>query len=425
MCFRVTTWRGIRVNRRTPALFVVATAAALCAASSACAGHFFNVIRVCTRHEVENLNNRLAGQILDFTGNHRVDRRVYCPSLGQKRDVYVYLPPGYDGVTLFPLMIWMHGLGQDEKSFLDLAPVFDAAIRCGLLPPIVIVAPDGSIRGRPALVTAGSFYMNSKAGRFEDYIVHDIFNFAKHTFCVRAEREAHVLAGASMGGFAAYNLGFKHRDKFGVLVGILPPLDIRYADCHGNYMADYDPACHSYRDQLRPHRTIGRFYGVIFIHEHRVTDPIVGRRNPNGMAFLATQNPVELLDALDIRPGEFEMFIGYSKKDEFNIDAQVEHFIDVAARRGIRPAVVVLPDGRHDTASGQRCLPALGPWLCEKLNPYLPLGFAPPGGFGPCVIPQSARPRLGLFNRNPAPPVWVQTDDFPSPKPITEYKTPP
>jgi S-formylglutathione hydrolase FrmB len=225
-----------------------------------------------------------------------------------------------------------------------------------------------------------------------------------------------------MGGFAAYNVGLKHRDRFGVLVGILPALDIRYADCHDNYMADYDPNCHVYRETMRPHRVVGRFYGVIAVHEHRFTDPTVGRRNPAGMAIFARNNPVELLAALDIRPGEFEMFIGYSKQDEFNLDAQAEHFVDEAARRGIRPAVVCLPDGKHDSESGVRFLPVFGPWLMRKLAPYVSHAGVPRAT---CSDLLTTRPRLGLFRKPKADPVWVQTDEPWSPAPAAGSTTPP
>jgi hypothetical protein len=279
---------------------------------------------------------------------------------------------------------------------------------------MVIVAPDGTLNGRASLIMTGSGYMNARRGRFADYIVCDVYDFATRNFCIRPERGAHILAGASMGGLGAYNLGFKNPQKFGVLLGILPPLDIRYADCHDHYMADYDPNCHSYRERMRPNRIVGRFYTFIPVRERRLTDATVGRWNPNGMAFFAANNPVELLDSLDIRPGQFEMFIGYSKKDEFNLDAHVEHFVDVAARRGIRPAVVVLPDGTHDTRSGLRLLPAIGPWVSGKLAPYVPPGYRPVGGAS-CTELLTARPRLGMFHRPESPPVWLQTDDAASP----------
>ena len=63
------------------------------------------------------------------------------PALGQKRDVYVYVPPGYDPAKRYPLMIWLHGLAQDETSFLKIVPAFDQAMASGALPKFVAIAP--------------------------------------------------------------------------------------------------------------------------------------------------------------------------------------------------------------------------------------------------------------------------------------------
>ena len=97
-----------------------------------------NAFRVCSKHQVDNLNRTIAGRVLDYTDNHGTDRRIWSAALGEKRDLYVYLPPGYDGRTPFPVMFWFHGIGQDEKNFLSIVPHFDRAIRCGRMPPCVI-----------------------------------------------------------------------------------------------------------------------------------------------------------------------------------------------------------------------------------------------------------------------------------------------
>ena len=68
------------------------------------------VRHLLTAGKFDRLNAGLAGQMLDFTANHGVDRRLWSPALGAKRDVYVYLPPGYDGVKAFPAALWLHGL---------------------------------------------------------------------------------------------------------------------------------------------------------------------------------------------------------------------------------------------------------------------------------------------------------------------------
>ncbi len=347
----------------------------LLAANAAPAAPVTDYFHLCTRKQVERINRGLAGKLLDYTANHDGDYRICSAALGQKRDMYVYLPPRYDGITAFPVMIWMHGFGQDEKTFLDFVTVLDEGIREGRFPPMVIAAPDGSIRGKPSLINNGSFYMNSKAGRFEDYMFEDVWGFVQRNFRIRPEREAHVLAGASMGGYGAFAIGFLHRESFGVLAGILPPLDIRYADCHDSYFRPYDPNCVMERDHLRRQRVIGRFYhGLVLVRERRLTDPLLGRHPPDGLQSLGPVNPVEMLVAKNIQPGEFAMFVGYAGRDEFNLGAQAEHFLDVARQRGIRPATAYVPEGRHRTSTGKELLTPFSHFLCKALLPYVPPG---------------------------------------------------
>ena len=286
--------------------------------------------------------------------------------------MYVYVPPGYDPARRYPLVIWMHGIGQDEKNFLDLVPVFDAAVANGELPPVVIAAPDGSIRGRPTYFQAGSFFLNSNAGRFEDYLAYDVWNHVVSNFSIRPEREAHVLAGASMGGFAAYNLGIKYRDRFKVIVGIFPPLNLRYQDCHGRYFADFDPNCIGWSERMWGHAVVGRFYGgLITIRMCRLISPLYGPTR-NAVGKIASENPVEMLQAYNVQPGELSMFVGYGGKDEFNIDAQDESFVYFARNRGLEVTAIKDPNGRHDMATGIRLVAPVVEWLSPQLKPYAP-----------------------------------------------------
>src|SRR6516225_4635615 len=94
---------------------------------------------------LEHLNHKLRGRVVDHTQNHGSDRRIWSPILGRPRDLYVYLPPGYDPSVAYPLILFLHGAVVDEHYFLgpfDLK-AFDSMMSVGKVPPAIIAAPDG------------------------------------------------------------------------------------------------------------------------------------------------------------------------------------------------------------------------------------------------------------------------------------------
>jgi enterochelin esterase-like enzyme len=167
-------------------------------------------------HRLDRTNARLHGRVLDFTRNHGADNRIWSQALGQKRDVYVYVPPGFDPHKQYPLILWLHGFAQDEYDFLgDVIGSLDQAVADGRLPPLIIAAPDGSVNGRDCFFSAGSFFLNTEAGAFEDYLMLDVWDFVVGHFPIRPEPEAHAVVGVSMGGGAAFNKAIKYPSASG------------------------------------------------------------------------------------------------------------------------------------------------------------------------------------------------------------------
>src|SRR5262245_27280228 len=67
---------------------------------------------------LDRINRGLAGRLVDHTRNHGADRRIWSAALNEPRDLYVYLPPGFDPHACYPVLIWLHGVGQDERAFI-------------------------------------------------------------------------------------------------------------------------------------------------------------------------------------------------------------------------------------------------------------------------------------------------------------------
>jgi len=284
----------------------------------------------------------------------------------------VYVPPGYDPAKRYPLMIWLHGWAQDETSFLKIVRAFDQAMVSGALPPFVAIAPDGTANGRASFREPPTLYLNSPLGRFQDFVVYDVWNLATKNYSIRPEREAHVMAGASMGAFGAYNTAIKYRKDFGVVVGVLPPLNLRFADCHGRTDGDWDETCIGVQTEYRPNAPVARFaHGLVTVRQRQVIAPVIGE-GPDVIAKVAADNPAEMLFSYDVKPGELDMFAGYGSRDEFNLDAQTKSFAAYARSRGLTVQTVEIPGGRHDERTGMQILPAFVEWIRPRLEPYAP-----------------------------------------------------
>jgi hypothetical protein len=121
------------------------------------------------------------------------------------------------------------------------------------------------------------------------------------------------------------------------------------------------------------HEVIARFYGFFTIRQRDLLVPLYGRRLPGDtMEMISRENPIEMLDAYNVKPGQIQMLVAYGGKDQFHIDAQVESFLYVARERGLKVDVLYDPNGKHDRPTAFEFLPAIVDWLSVRLAPYGP-----------------------------------------------------
>ncbi|MFT5367183.1 MAG: acetyl esterase/lipase/S-formylglutathione hydrolase FrmB [Candidatus Latescibacterota bacterium] len=124
----------------------------------------------------------------------------------------LYLPPSYDQnlEQRFPVVYWLHGRGGNPNGVKRLLAKFDAAMKMGDCPEMVIVAPNG---------LPMSMYCDSKDGQYpvETVIVKDLISHVDATYRTVADRASRAIDGFSMGGFGAAHLGFKYPDLFGAV----------------------------------------------------------------------------------------------------------------------------------------------------------------------------------------------------------------
>jgi len=134
---------------------------------------------------------------------------VQSAAEGRAMPYAVYTPPGWDGKTPLPLVVFLHGGGDDERV-LEKHPVvtrhLDRWVEEGRIPPFIMVAPKGE-RG---------FWRNWADGshRYGDYVMDDVVGdmYATYPLIPEAQGGLHLM-GISMGGAGSLFLGLDHLDR--------------------------------------------------------------------------------------------------------------------------------------------------------------------------------------------------------------------
>lgn len=134
---------------------------------------------------------------------------------------HVYAPAEYDQPeTRLPVLYWLHGTLGGVSGIRPLAMHFDAQIRAGRMPPLLVVF----VNGLPRRLWADS---KNGSAPVETVFITELIPEVDRSFRTVASREGRVLEGFSMGGYGAARLGFGHPDLFaGISILAGGPLDL-------------------------------------------------------------------------------------------------------------------------------------------------------------------------------------------------------
>ena len=136
-------------------------------------------------------------------------------TVGTVRKATVYLPPKFDPQKKYPVLYLLHGIGGDEREWLQGVPniILDNLIADGKAVPMIIVMPNG--RAQENDRAEGNVYAGFQAfANFEFDLVDDLIPFIEGKFNVQADKMHRAIAGLSMGGGQSLNFGLAHMDLF-------------------------------------------------------------------------------------------------------------------------------------------------------------------------------------------------------------------
>jgi enterochelin esterase-like enzyme len=254
--------------------------------------------------------------------------------LGNKRDVTVYLPPGY-GMQLdrrYPALYINDG---QDMATLRLRETMARELINGRVQPFIAVAipaNDDRLHEYGTAVAPNAQGFGRLAWAYTCFVIEEVIPLVNIRFRTQIGPSSTAFLGASLGGLSAFDIAWNHRDRFGI-VGVFsgsfwwraadngrrPAVDCQFP-CPGRLIAHETVRCSAYQANFHAWFQTG-------------TRDEVSDRDENGVID-AIQDTLELIEALEDR--------GY------RLGRDIEY--------------VEVPGGRHDYDTWSRLLPDFLQW---------------------------------------------------------------
>lgn len=176
------------------------------------------------------------------------------------RDLYLYLPPGYDDGTTrrYPVIWCLVGFTSRGRMLLNdaawepgIGERMDALLARGAAQPAILAMPDCFTH------LGGAQYLDSPAlGRYATYITDELVPFVDGRFRTLAETAHRGVMGKSSGGFGAITFGMTRPDVFGAAASHSG--DMAFDLC---YARDFVPALRGLRRAGGVAKWMSAFFG--------------------------------------------------------------------------------------------------------------------------------------------------------------------
>ncbi|WP_211092884.1 alpha/beta hydrolase [Chitinophaga polysaccharea] len=148
-------------------------------------------------------------------------------TLGKRREMNVYTPPGYSADRKYPVLYLLHGLGEDYRQWTEWCQadnIIDNLVAAGKIQPVIMVFPNCDTR-----LTVTDTARANRSGRadgfegygkpFEEDLLKDIIPYVDAHYSTISDAKHRALAGLSMGGGQSLNIGLHHLETFAYVGG--------------------------------------------------------------------------------------------------------------------------------------------------------------------------------------------------------------
>ncbi len=154
----------------------------------------------------------------------KIDTISYASkTVGTNRRSLIYTPPGFSTTKKYPVLYLLHGIGGDEKEWLNGGHpevILDNLIADGKIEPMIVVLPNGRAMKDDRAI--GNIFDSARVkafATFEKDLLNDLIPFIEKKYPIIADREHRAIAGLSMGGGQSLNFGLGNLDKFAWIGG--------------------------------------------------------------------------------------------------------------------------------------------------------------------------------------------------------------
>ena len=139
----------------------------------------------------------------------------YSTALGRFRRMHVYTPPGYErNNDKYPVFYLLHGAGDSDDSWTSVGRagfILDNLIAAKKAKPMIVVMPAGHTRRGAA---APGAIARTATEEFVKDFVGDVMPYIEKNYRVLTDRNNTAIAGLSMGGNHALQVGIPHLNRF-------------------------------------------------------------------------------------------------------------------------------------------------------------------------------------------------------------------
>lgn len=142
-----------------------------------------------------------------------------------RRTAVVYLPAGYSADRRYPVLYLLHGIGGNQhewNGYVRASAVLDRLIAQGKALPMIVVMPNGRSRpddGSPPPEQTFTPEHFAAFTNFEADLLGSLIPAIDGKYSTAADAGHRAIAGLSMGGGQALNIGLAHLDSFAWIGG--------------------------------------------------------------------------------------------------------------------------------------------------------------------------------------------------------------